>query len=191
NAAPIDWAALSNDSNYAGPLNPTAGTRNMFDPYSRLWYDAVEQRNGGAMTVDQRLTKDISFYGSAFYSNRRAKFLGPGPLQPTANNAIALVAVPTFNPYYPSNAPTNLRVSYDLSIEAPGLINGYEVAARYQAGLNIALPAGWESQIFYSETYDSSFNHVSYTANKAAISAALGWTIAPVAPSGSAPSFGT
>src|SRR6185295_5234470 len=185
NAAPIDWAALSNDSNYAGPLNPTAGTRNMFDPYSRLWYDAVEQRNGGAITVDQRLTKDISFYGSAFYSNRRAKFLVPSTGMPGANNAISLFAVPTFNPYYPAGTfctpagpqpancvPTNLRINYDISIEQPVLVNAYEVAARYQMGLHIALPAGWESQLFYSETYDSSYNHVSGSVNKNAISAA-------------------
>src|SRR4029078_3673521 len=101
-ASTINWATLSTDPNFAGPLNPSAGTRNIRNPYSHTWYDAVEQRNGGAMTVDQRLTKDISFYGSAFYSNRRAKFLGPSPGMPGANNAISLFAVPTFNPYYPA-----------------------------------------------------------------------------------------
>ena len=33
------------------------------------------------------------------------------------------------------------------------------MAARYQIGLNIALPAGWEGQVYYSETYDSNSNH--------------------------------
>jgi outer membrane receptor protein involved in Fe transport len=191
-ASTLDWSSFSTDPNFAGPLNPSAGTRNQFNPYSKVWYDAAQQRNGGAITIDQRLTKDISFYGEAFYSNRRAKFLVPNFQGPGANNALTLIAVPTFNPYYPTGgAPTNLRVSYDIGIEAPAQVDAYEVAARYQMGLNIALPAGWESQVFYSETYDSSYNHVSHSVNKNAVSAALGWTINPVAPSGTAPSFGT
>jgi len=67
-ASTLNWATFSTDTNFAGPLNPSAGplnpsagTRNQFNPYSRLWYDAVAQRNGAAMTIDQRLTKDISF----------------------------------------------------------------------------------------------------------------------------------
>ena len=52
----------------------TNGLRNQFDPYHIAWYDANQQRNGGHITVDQRLTSNISFYGSAFYSNRRATF---------------------------------------------------------------------------------------------------------------------
>jgi len=191
-ASTLNWATLSTDSNYAGPLNPSAGTRNQYNPYSRTWYDAVEQRSGGHITVDQRLTKDISLYGSSFYSNRRAKFLVPSTLQPAANNVITQIGVPTSNPYYPTGgAPTNLRISYDIGIEAPAQVDAYEVAARYQVGLNIALPAGWESQVFYSETYDSSYNHITRAVNKNGVSAALGWTIASVAPSGTGPSFGT
>jgi outer membrane receptor protein involved in Fe transport len=191
-ASTLNWATFSNDTNFAGPLNPSAGTRNQFNPYSRVYYDAAQQRNGGAITIDQRLTKDISFYGSSFYSNRRAKFLVPSNQGPAANNVMTLVAIPTTNPYYPTGgAPTNLRVSYDIGVEAPGQVDAYELASRYQVGLNIALPAGWESQIFYAETYDSSYNHVSNSVNKAAVSAALGWTINPVAASGTAPSFGT
>ena len=191
-ASTLNWATFSADTNFAGPLNPTAGTRNQFNPYSRVWYDAVQARNGGAITVDQRLTEDISFFATAFYSNRRAKFLIPTNQGPGLNNGLVSFAVPSWNPYYPTGgAPANLRVSYDLSREAPAQVDAYEVAARYHMGLNIALPAEWQAQVYYSETYDSSYNHVSRSVNKNAVSAALGWTINPVAASGTAPSFGT
>ena len=40
------------------------------------------------MTVDQRLTSNISFYGSAFYSNRRGHYLNPSNLSPAGTNII-------------------------------------------------------------------------------------------------------
>ena len=191
-ASTLNWSTFSIDPNFAGPITPTAGTRNEFNPYSEVWFDAAEQRNGGAVTFDQRLTKDISLYGEGFYSNRRAEFLVPANQGPAASNALSQVGVPTWNPYYPSGgAPTNLRISYDMNKEMPAMVSAYELAARYQVGLNIALPHDWESQVFYSETYDSSYNHSSNVVNKNAVSAALGWTILPVAPSGSAPAFGS
>jgi outer membrane receptor protein involved in Fe transport len=192
-ASTLNWATFSADTNFAGPLNPSAGTRNAFNPYSTTWYSPDEQRNGGAITVDQRLTKDISFYGSAFYSNRRANFINPNNTSPSGNNSVTQVSVPTTNPYYPTGgAPTNLRVSYDLSIEQPTRVAAYELASRYQMGLNISLPAGWEAQVFYSQTYDSNADVTNGTVNKNAISAALGWTIAALPPqSATGPSFGT
>jgi outer membrane receptor protein involved in Fe transport len=57
-------------------------------------------------------------------------------------------------------------------------------------GLNVALPAEWAAQISYSETRDSNWVNTVGSANKAAVSAALGWTIQPSAASGTAPSFG-
>src|SRR5262249_26358700 len=136
-ASTLNWATFSADTNFAGPLNPTAGTRNQFNPYGDTWYSPWEERNGGAITVDQRLTKDVSFYGPAFYSNRRAKFLNPNNTAPTGNNSLTQVGVPTFNPYYPTGgAPTNLRISYDTSIENPGWVSAYEMIGRYQVGLN-------------------------------------------------------
>jgi hypothetical protein len=191
-ASTVNWASFSTNTNYAGPLNPTAGTRNQYSPYSRVWYDAVQARNGGAITVDQRLTEDISAFFTGFYSNRRSKFLIPTNQGPGANNALTNITVPSFNPYYPTGgAPNNLRVAYDMGRENPAQVDAYEIAARYHMGLNIALPAEWQAQIYYSETYDSSYNHVSRAANPAAVSAALGWTINAVAAAATAPSFGT
>jgi iron complex outermembrane receptor protein len=185
-APTLNWGAFNTAANIG-----TNGTRNAFNPYLISWYDAAQQRNGGAITVDQRLTKDISFYGEAFYSNRRAEFLNPSNLSPSSTNDL-FVGVPTFNPYYPTGgAPTNLRVAYNIGIENPSITAAYELADRYMGGLHIALPFGWEGNIYYAETYDSSFNHVSGTVNTNAVSAALGWTI-PVSPaSGTTPAIAT
>ena len=71
-ASTINWSSFNNLEN-AG----TNGLRNQFDPYDIAWYDAAQERNGGHITVDQMLTGSISFYGSGFYSNRRARFLNP------------------------------------------------------------------------------------------------------------------
>jgi len=170
---------------------------NEFNPYSIAWYSAAQQRNGGAVTVDQRLTKDVTFYGEGFYSNRRAEYLNPANISPDSNNQLS-VAVPTWNPYYPigaggvgGGATGALRVNYSLALEHPSVTSAYEVADRYLGGFHIALPGDWNGDIYYSETYDSSSNNVGGVVNVNAVSAALGWTIAPVAATGSAPSFGT
>ena len=119
-ASTLNWATFSQNPNYAGPLNTTAGTRNQFNSFSKAYYSPYEDRSGAVMTVDQRLTQDISFYGSAFYSNRRSRFKNSNSQNPAANGALSQFSVPTFNPYYPTGgAPTNLRVSYDLTVEAP------------------------------------------------------------------------
>jgi iron complex outermembrane receptor protein len=82
-------------------------------------------------------------------------------------------------------------VNYNIALENPPFTNAYEVADRYMGGLNIDLPGGWSSQIYYSMTYDSSFNHVSGTVNKNAISAALGWTIPATLGVGNNPGIAT
>src|SRR5262249_38726178 len=135
--------------------------------------------------------KDITFYGEAFYSNRRAEFLNSSFVSPSSFNDLQ-IAVPSFNPYYPTGgAPTNLRVSYNLGLERPSFTNAYELADRYMGGLHIALPYGWNADLYYAETYDSSFNNVTNSINKNAVSAALGWTI-PVSPAtGTAPAIAT
>jgi iron complex outermembrane receptor protein len=185
-AATFDWIAFNSAAN-----SGSNGLRNQFDPYHIAWYDANQQRNGGHITVDQRLTSNISFYGSAFYSNRRATFLNPGNLSPAGQNTMTGIGVPTFNPYYPTNAPNNLRASYNLSWESPPITNAYELAQRYQLGLNIALPFEWSGRIWYAETKDSNYNHNNGLVNKAAVSAALGWTLGTTAASGTTPAIGT
>ena len=87
-----------------------------------------------------------------------------------------------------------MRVSYNITREIPSVTSAYELAGRYQLGLNIALPAGWGGQVWFAETYDAHHNHTTSAVNKNAVSAALGWTIgatpAPVG-SGTAPGLGT
>ena len=84
----------------------TNGTRNVFNPYDITYYSAGIQYTGGAITVDQRLTSNISFYGEGFWGMRRTQFVNND-----TGHQIAY-AIPTFNPYYPTGAPQNLRVAY-------------------------------------------------------------------------------
>ena len=86
-ASTFDWSSFNTPGN-----SGTNGLRNQFDPYDIAWYDARQERNGGHITVDQRLTSNISFYGSGFYSNRRGHFLNPSNLSPAANNMLFNVA---------------------------------------------------------------------------------------------------
>jgi iron complex outermembrane receptor protein len=178
-APTIKWATLSNPSN-----GGTNGTRNVFNPFSIVDYSAATQYTGGAITVDQRLTSNISFYGSGFYGMRRSQIV--------INDAGHQLtwAVPTWNPYYPTGAPQNLRVSYHMGIEKPAVGSAYSLAQRYQLGLNIALPADWAMQVYFSHTKDKNYNTEDPRRNslsKSAVSAALGWTIPASAPSGTTP----
>ena len=183
----INWANFNDPANRG-----TNGLRNQFDPFDIAWYDARQERNGGAITVDQRLTSNISFYGSGFYSNRRGHYLNPSNLSPAGTNVVTGVAIPTFNPYYPTGgAPTNLRAFYNLGWESPSITTFYELAQRYQLGLNIALPGDWSGRVWYAMTNDANYNLVRGTTNKNAVSAALGWTIGTVGPSGTAPAIGS
>ncbi len=193
--APFSASQL-NWTNFNVPGNSgTNGTRNEFDPFfhGQGYEVAPQQRNAAVITIDQRLTKTISFYGSGFSANRRVEQLvAVGALQVT--NDLLRVAVPTFNPYYPTGgAPTNLRVSYDLAVENPPFLNAYELSHRYQFGLNIDLPGDWHGQIYDSRSYDT--NRYYYNgggpANVSAVSAALGWTIGVTAASGTSPAIAT
>jgi iron complex outermembrane receptor protein len=185
-AATLNWATFATAGN-AG----TNGTRNIFNPYTIAWYDVAEQSNRAVMTIDQRLTSNISFYGEGYYSNRRSQYYNPANQSPTLAN-IVTAQVPTFNPYYPTGgAPTNLRVSYNTSWEKPGYTSSHQVDARYQFGLNIALPGNWAGRIYYARTNTTSHNFTQGGVNKAALSAALGWTIPALAGSGTTPGIAT
>jgi iron complex outermembrane receptor protein len=188
----LNWATF----NVAANHNPTGagagsvdlvGTRNEFNPYSISDYSAGLAYTGGAITIDQRLTRNISFYGTGFYGLRRAIIYNQDN-----NNQFNSFAVPTLNPYYPTGgAPTNLRVAYHMSIESPSRSAGNELAQRYLLGLNIDLPAQWAAQIYYSETRDSNWLNVTGRVSKPAVSAALGWTIPVTLPTGSKPAVAT
>ena len=67
-------------------------------------------------------------------------------------------------------------------------------AQRYQLGLNIALPADWAMQVYFSHTKDKNYNTEDPRRNslsKSAVSAALGWTIPATAVSGTTPAIAT
>jgi iron complex outermembrane recepter protein len=185
-AATLSWAAFNNPAN-SGPN----ALRNQFNSYDLAWFEPNQDRNAAVLTVDQRLTRNISFYGSAFYSNRRSTFVNPGAITPTANVILQGYAVPTFNPYYPTGAPTNLRVWYHLGNEVDSMVAAHVLADRYQLGLNIALPGGWASQVWYAESFDKTAYNTRGTVSKAAISAALGWTMPATPASGSTPGIAT
>ena len=71
---------------HSGGLAEPTALRNQFDPFDIAWYDARQERNGGAITVDQRLTSNITFYGSGFYSLRRGHLSEPVEPEPGGNN---------------------------------------------------------------------------------------------------------
>jgi iron complex outermembrane receptor protein len=191
--APFSGSTL-NWTTFNVPANSgTNGARNEFDPFhnGQGYEVAGQQRNAATITVDQRLTKDISFFGEGFYSNRRVHHLVAEDANQVTND-ILTVAVPTFNPYYPSGgAPNNLRVSYDIAREIPPFLPAYELSDRYAFGLNIDLPGGWTGQVYDSKSYDSNrYQHVGVV-NRSAVSAALGWTLPVTAASGTTPGIGT
>ncbi len=184
----LNWATLSTAAN-GGATNPAGGTANEINPYAISWFDAATQRNSLVGTVDQRLTRDISFYGEGFYSNRRAEFLNSSITSADSANDL-FVAVPTNNPYFPAGAPGTLRVNYNISAEVPSFTSASEVANRYLGGVKLDLPGDWEGRIYYSESFDGLRDRVN-AVNTNALSAALGWTIPASAPTGTAPSMGT
>src|SRR5258706_526856 len=187
-ASTLDWGTFSALGN-----SGTNGTRNVFDAlHHGTGYEvAPVQRNAATITLDQRLTKDISFYGEAYYSNRRVEHHPAEITQPVTHDTFT-IGVPTFNPYYPSGgAPTNLPVSYDIAREIPPQGYPIEISHRYQFGLNINLPAHWNGQVYDSRSYDNNVRYENGTINKNAVSAALGWTLPATPPSGTTPGIAT
>jgi len=185
-ASTLNWTTFNVAAN-----SGTNGTRNIFNPYTIAWYDSAEQTNRSVITLDQRLTKNLSFFGEGFYSNRRSQFISPPNSDPSPDNVLS-VGVPTWNPYYPTGgAPNNLRVSFTTSLEKPALVSAWQVDTRYLMGLNIDLPANWAGKIYYSRTTTQSQNVVTGAINKSAVSAALGWTIPATPASGTTPAIAT
>jgi outer membrane receptor protein involved in Fe transport len=179
-AATLNWSAFNNAAN-----SGTNGTRNVFNPYTITEYSAGIQYTGGAITIDQRLTSNISFYGSGIYGMRRASIIN------NDNGHQVTYAVPTFNPYYPTGAPGGLRVAYHMGWERPRIERAYAMAQRYQLGLNIALPADWAMQVYFSHTKDKEYLNETNDVIKSAVSAALGWTIPVTRASGTTPAVAT
>jgi len=184
----LNWATIGTSSN-GGATNPLAGAANEFNPYTIGWYDAAQQHNSFVATIDQRLTKDISFYGEGYYNNRRAQFLNLANQSPASTQDLQ-VQIPTRNPYYPIGAPTNLVVNYNIGMEVPPFTSVNSVADRYLFGLNLDLPGDWQGRVYYSETYNGTHTDTR-AVNPNAVSAALGWVMPAGFPAGTAPATGT
>jgi iron complex outermembrane receptor protein len=151
---------------------------NMKDPLPKGWEEGGQQKNSFVATFDQRLTKDISFFATGFYANRRVQERLPAWYSGGTTAAfLKTIAVPTNNPYYPTNVPagTDVRVSYDLSTEIPPMIPAYELSYRYQFGLNVELPYMWHAQIYDSRSYEAAVYLANLT-NSAAVTAAINGT---------------
>jgi outer membrane receptor protein involved in Fe transport len=184
----LNWATVGVASN-GGATNPLAGTANEFNPYRIGWYDAAQQHNSFVATVDQRLTKNISFFGEGYYSNRRAQFLNLANQSPASTQDLQ-VQIPTANPYYPTGAPTNLVVNYNISLEIPPFTSVSEVSDRYLMGLNIDLPADWKGRVYYSQTFNGTHTDTRVVSPNA-VSAALGWRMPAGSAIGTSPAIAT
>ncbi|HXJ02316.1 MAG TPA: TonB-dependent receptor [Micropepsaceae bacterium] len=165
-AATLNWAVFS-----ANAAN--RGTQNVIDPLKQAWELGAQQKNSFTATFDQRLFPGISFFATGFYANRRVQELAPADYSQGVTNDIKTFVVPTTNPYYPTNAPANLRVSYDFAHEIPPTIPAYELSYRYQFGLNLDLPFGWNGQIFDSRSYEAN-QYTLNIVNDNAVNVALG-----------------
>ena len=75
--------------------------------------------------------------------------------------------------------------------ERPRIERAYAMAQRYQLGLNIALPADWAMQVYFSHTKDKEYFNNNNDVIKQAVSAALGWTIPATPAGGTTPAIAT
>lgn len=182
NGQNLTWSAIvaNTPSATVNGVTTTAGTKNEINPFSDAWEQPGQQRNALVATFDQNIIPDVQFFADGFYDNRRSTMLtaaGPNAPSPGTNNAFNAVSIPTINPYYPTGAPSGLRVSYDIGLEMPVHTAGNELADRFDGGFNIALPFNWTGKIYGSVSEDQEWSTSTDLVNPTQLSAALGWTI--------------
>jgi len=177
-AATLNWATLT-----ASPAN--FGT-NEIDPLKYGWEQAEQEKNAFVAALDQRLFPGVSFFATGFYDNRRVVEIQPPVYSQGISNDAKTWPVPTINPYYPTGAPANLRVSYDFGPELQPREPAYEISWRYHAGLNLDLPLGWSGNVYYAHSYETNF-YLQNEVSPNSISAALGWTNSGVTKPASVP----
>jgi iron complex outermembrane receptor protein len=179
-------------NNGVGPLTPSGAatfnwagaTRgiNEIDPMKYGWEQAQQEKNSFVATLDQRLFPAVSFFATGFYANRRVEELQPPVYSQGISNDVKTWAVPTINPYYPTGAPNNLRVSYDFGPELPPREPAYEISWRYHLGFNLDLPFSWSGVVYYSHSYETNFylqNEVSPNAINVALGTPTGGVTKP------------
>jgi iron complex outermembrane receptor protein len=173
------------------------GVLNQVNPYSLSTLVANQERNAAVFTFDQSVAANIrlfdtvvienaSIFVDAFYNNRRAWYFGTGHTSPGRQN-VGTFQVPTTNPYYPTGAPSGLRVSYSLTEELNARSTVVDVGKRWAAGFNLDLPFDWLGRAFYSVSENQTLFNSNNIANANMISAALGNTVASVAANGTTP----
>jgi iron complex outermembrane receptor protein len=173
-AATLNWATLT--------ANGANQRTNEIDPLKYGWEQAEQEKNSFVATVDQRLFPMVSFFATGFYANRRVVELQPPVYSQGISNDAKTWVVPTINPYYPTSAPNNLRVSYDFGPELPPREPAYEISWRYHLGLNLDLPFSWSGVVYYSHSYETNFylqNEVSPNAINVALGTPTGGVTKP------------
>ena len=79
-----------------------------------------------------------------------------------------------------------------MGVESPPITAAYELAQRYQLGLNIALPAGWNGRVWFAETKDSNSNHTDRQRQQGRrVGGAWAGRIGATPASGTTPAIGT
>jgi iron complex outermembrane receptor protein len=173
-AATLNWATLT--------ANAANQSTNQIDALKYGWEQAEQDKNSFVATFDQRLFPGVSFFANGFYANRRVVELQPPVYSQGISNDAKTWAVPTINPYYPTGAPNNLRVSYDFGPELPPREPAYEISWRYHLGFNLDLPLSWSGVVYYSHSYETNFylqNEVSPNAINVALGTPTGGVTKP------------
>lgn len=163
----ISWAALQGNPGVLNEKNPAT--------YADILPESV--RNAATITFDQNLFAGISFFAEGFYSERRGYEQYTPGASPDTGQAITGVSVPTINPYYPSGAPANLRINYNLGAEMNEVTDSAESAARYAFGFNADLPFGWFGKLYFNKSWDNGLVTNKNMVNNNNVTAALGGTV--------------
>ena len=141
-APTLNWADLNTPDN-----SGTNGTRNVFNPYSITYYSAAIQYTGGAITVDQRLTSNISFYGEGVLGHA-PRAVHQQRHRPPARLSRSRPSIPII----PTGAPNESarRLPHGHRSGRSHHQRAYAMAiSAIRSGLNIALPADWAMQVYY------------------------------------------
>jgi iron complex outermembrane recepter protein len=184
--ATISWAGLM--------THP--GTENLVNPYALSDLTSRTQRNAAVLTFDQQILDHEILGGiiegatlnvDAFYSNRRSVYFGTAQTSPGARRVTRSFRPPTSNPYYPTGAPSGLRVHYTLVDEINPRLVAAEIARRWSAEVELELPLDWAGRLNYAVSDSNTVYNQERVPNANMTDAALGLTVASVPASGTTP----
>ena len=146
------------------------------------------------ITVDQRLTEQhlVLRLGLLQHSPRAV----PEPVEPEPGGdqrrspaSRSRPSTPTIRRRRPGQSARQLQ---SWAVESPRITASYELAQRYQFGLNIALPADWSGRVWYSMTKDAELQHHQGTTEQdRGVRGSWAGRSARSAPAGTTPAIGT